>query len=64
MSHLELIGLVHELIGEVKRVGAENEKLNGAQTKLNVEHQVVKDELARLKHLPPQKKPSVIASLR
>jgi hypothetical protein len=44
-----------ELIGEVKRVGAQNEKLSGALSKLKVEHQAVKDELARLKHLPPQK---------
>jgi hypothetical protein len=60
LTHSELIGLVRELIGEVKRVGAENEKLNGALTKLKVEHQAVKDELARLKHLPPRppQKPS------
>jgi hypothetical protein len=45
---------VRELIGEVKRLGAENAKLNGALTKLKAEHQAVKDELARLKHLPPR----------
>jgi len=51
LSHSELIGLVRELLGEVKRVGAENEKLNGSLAKLKLEHQGVKDELARLKHL-------------
>jgi hypothetical protein len=60
LSHSELIGLVRELIGEVKRVGAENEKFNGSLAKLKVEHQAVKDELARLKRLPPRppQKPS------
>jgi Transposase IS66 family len=60
LSHSELIGLVRELLGEVKRVGAENEKLNGSLAKLKLEHQGVKDELARLKHLPPRppQKPS------
>src|SRR5450631_1795309 len=60
LTHSELIGLVRELIGEVKRLGAENETLNGALTKLKAEHQAVKDELARLKHLPPRppQKPS------
>jgi Transposase IS66 family len=54
LPHAELITLVHELIGEVKRLQAENEKLSGALTKLKVEHQAVKDELARLKGLPPR----------
>jgi hypothetical protein len=54
LPHAELIALVRELIGEVKRVQAENEKLSGALTKLKVEHQAVKDELARLKGLPPR----------
>jgi hypothetical protein len=60
LSHSELIGLVRELLGEVKRLGAENEKLNGSLAKLKLEHQAVKDELARLKHLPPRppQKPS------
>jgi hypothetical protein len=60
LSHSELIGLVREFIHEVKRIGAENEKLSGALAKLKVEHQAVKDELARLKHLPPRppQKPS------
>jgi hypothetical protein len=52
----ELIGVVRDLIGEVTRMRAENEKLGGALVKLRVEHQAVKDELARLKHLPPRPK--------
>ena len=46
--------MVRELIGEVGRLRAENEKLSGAFAKLKVEHQAVKDELARLKNLPPR----------
>ncbi len=54
LTHSDLIGVVRDLIGEVTRVRQENEKLVGALTKLRVEHQAVKDELARLKHLPPR----------
>jgi Transposase IS66 family len=56
----ELIGVVRDLIGEVTRLRADNEKLGVALAKLKVEHQAVKDELARLKHLPPRppQKPS------
>ena len=50
----DLIGVVRDLIHEVTRLRAENEKLGGALAKLRVEHQAVKDELARLKHLPPR----------
>src|SRR3984957_1123578 len=50
----ELIGVVRDLIGEVTRLRAENEKLGAAFTKLKLEHQAVRDELARLKHLPPR----------
>src|SRR5882672_10345815 len=50
----ELIGVVRELIGELTRLRGENEKLCGVLSKLKVEHQAVKDELARLKHLPPR----------
>jgi hypothetical protein len=60
LTQAELIGVVRELIGEVGRLRAENEKLSGALTTLKVEHQAVKDELARLKNLPPRppQKPS------
>jgi len=60
MTPAELIGLVRTLIGEVTRVQAEYEKVSGALAKLTIEHQTVKDELARLKNLPPRppQKPS------
>ena len=60
MTLAELIGLVRTLIGEVTRFQAEYEKVSGALAKLRVEHQAVKDELARLKKLPPRppQKPS------
>jgi len=54
LSHDDLIGVVRDLIHEVTRLRAENEKLGGALAKLKVEHQAVKDALARLKHLPPR----------
>lgn len=54
LSHADLIGVVRDLIGEVARLRAENEKLGAALTKLRGEHQAVKDELARLKGLPPR----------
>src|ERR1035441_1320444 len=54
LTHADLIGVVRDLIGEVTRMRAETEKLDGALAKLRVEHQAVKDELARLKHLPPR----------
>jgi hypothetical protein len=54
LSHTDLIGVVRELIGEVGRLRAENEKLSGALTQLKAEQQAVKDELARLKNLPPR----------
>src|SRR5664279_5387900 len=54
LTHADLIGVVRDLIGEVTRMRAETEQLGGALAKLRVEHQAVKDELARLKHLPPR----------
>jgi hypothetical protein len=54
LTPAELIGVVRDLIGEIGRLRAENEKLSGALTKLKAEHQAVKDELARLKKLPPR----------
>src|SRR5499427_1957313 len=60
LSQSDLIGVVRDLIGEVGRLRAENEKLSDALTKLKAEHQAAKDELARLKKLPPRppQKPS------
>jgi len=54
LTPADLIGVVRDLIGEVTRLRAENEKLGGALAKLRIEHQAVKDELARLKGLPPR----------
>src|SRR5271166_1745514 len=54
LSHDDLIGVVRELIREVTRLRSENEKLSVALGKLRAEHQAVKDELARRKHLPPR----------
>jgi hypothetical protein len=54
MTSPELIGVVRELIGEVTRLRAGNEKLANALAKLKIEHQAVKDELARVKRLPPR----------
>src|SRR5271170_2074437 len=54
LSHADLILVVRELVHEVTRLGAENEKLSVALAQLRVEHQAVKDELARLKKLPPR----------
>jgi hypothetical protein len=39
LAHADLIGVVRDLIGEVTRMRAENEKLDGALAKLRVEHQ-------------------------
>src|SRR5246127_200226 len=54
LSHADLIGVVGDLMGEVGRLRAENEKVNVALTQLKAEHQAVKDELARLKNLTPR----------
>ncbi|HEY5203738.1 MAG TPA: transposase [Roseiarcus sp.] len=60
LTPAELVGVVRDLIGEVARLRSENEKLGAAFAKLKIEHQAVKDELARFKHLPPRppQKPS------
>jgi Transposase IS66 family len=54
MTPAEVIGLARRLIGELTRLQAKYEELDGAFSKLKVEHQAVKDELARLKNLPPR----------
>ena len=54
LTPADLIGVVRDLIGEVTRLWVENEKLGRALAKLRIEHQAVKDELARLKGLPPR----------
>src|SRR5271157_1275379 len=54
MPPAELLGLVRNLIAEVGRLRAENEKLSEAVARQRVENQALKDEIARLKHLPPR----------
>ncbi len=54
MTPAELIGLVRQLIGEVARLRAENEKLSQVVARLRVENQTLKDEIARLKLLLPR----------
>ena len=54
MTPAELIGLVRRLIGEVERLRAECEKVNQVAAGLRVENQTLKDEIARLKGLPPR----------
>ena len=54
LSPAELAELVRGLIGEVERLRQENEKLNAAFSALRVENQTLKDEIRRLKGLPPR----------
>ena len=54
MTPTELVGLVRRLLGEVDRLRAENEKIGAAFARLRVENQTLKDEIARLKSLPPR----------
>ena len=54
MTPTELIGLVRNLIAEVGRLRGENEKLSEALAMQRVENQALKDEIARVKHLPPR----------
>ena len=56
----ELIGLVRQLVSEVGRLRGESEKLSQALAAQRLENQALKDEIARLKHLPPRppQKPS------
>ena len=54
LSSPELIGLVCGVIGEVERLRAENEKLTAALAAAKRENQELKDEIRRLKGLPPR----------
>ena len=57
LEHLgpaELVGLVRGLIVEVERLRQDGEKLNAAQAVLRAENQTLKDEIRRLKGLPPR----------
>ena len=50
----ELVGLVRQLIGEVERLREENTKLTAALAAARLENQQLKDEIRRLKGLPPR----------
>ena len=54
LSPPELVGLVRRLVGEVERLGKANEKLAGALAAAKRENQELKDEIRRLKGLPPR----------
>jgi Transposase IS66 family len=54
LSPPELIGLVRRLIGEVERLRKENEKLTAGLATAKCENQQLKDEVRRLKGLPPR----------
>src|ERR1700739_5111602 len=60
LSHSDLIGAMRDLVGELTRLREKHEELIGAMAKLRIEHQAIKDELARYKKLPPRppQKPS------
>ena len=60
LSHFDLIGAMRDLVGEFTRLREKHEELIGAMAKLRIEHQAIKDELARYKKLPPRppQKPS------
>jgi len=50
----ELVGLVRRLIGEVERLRQGNGKLSAALAAARAENQQLKDEIRRLKGLPPR----------
>ena len=54
MTPAELVGLARQLIAEVARWREEHEKVSEALAGARVEIQTLKDEIARLKHLPPR----------
>ena len=54
MTPAELIGPVRRLLGEMERQRAETGRVNAAFAGLQVENQTLKDEIARLKGLPPR----------
>jgi len=54
LSAPELVGLVRGLIGEVERLRKDNEKLIAGLLAVKRENQDLKDEIRRLKGLPPR----------
>ena len=54
LSLAELVGVVRGLMGEVERLRKENEKLTAALAAARLENQRLKDEIRRVKGLPPR----------
>ena len=54
MTQAELIDLVRRLIGEMAGLQAELERRDGAEAGQRAEIQTLKDEIKRLKGLPPR----------
>ena len=54
LSPPELVGLVRRLLGEVERLRKENEKLTATLAAAKLEIEQLKDEIRRLKGLPPR----------
>ena len=54
LSPAELAGLVRGLIDEVERLREANEKQTAALAAAKLENQQLKDEIRRLKGLPPR----------
>jgi hypothetical protein len=54
LSLTELVGAVRGLMGGVERLQKENEKLKAALASAKRENQELKDEIRRLKGLPPR----------
>ena len=54
LSPTELVGVVRQLIGEVERLREENAKLTAALAAAKLEIQQLKDEIRRVKGLPPR----------
>src|ERR1700758_3029158 len=54
MTQAELIDLVRRLVGEMGRLQAELERRDGVEAGRRAEIQTLKDEIARLKGLPPR----------
>jgi len=60
LSHSDLIFAMRDLLGAFAQLQSKHAELSGVLATLRIEHQAVKDELARYKKLPPRppQKPS------
>src|ERR1700691_2126620 len=54
LSHSDLICAMRDLLGAFAQLQSKHEELSAGFAKLRIEHQAVKDELARYKKLPPR----------